>query len=155
MKYEINQKKIIIAAICIILVIAAIFFKINEEKVLRVGIFAGSNWNVPQGETYAIIDEVIKKFEIEYPNVKVEYVSGIKKEDYAEWLAEQFIDGNEPDVFFLLSDDFNLYVSMGALMDLSGLIEDDENFDANVYYPATFKYGEYEKNHLRCHVRVR
>ena len=58
--------------------IAAFFFKTNEEKVLRVGIFAGSNWNVPQGETYAIIDEVIQKFEIEYPNVKVEYVSGIK-----------------------------------------------------------------------------
>ena len=34
---------------------------------------------------------------------------------------------------------------MGALMDLSGLIEDDENFDANVYYPATFKYGQYEE----------
>ena len=30
---------------------------------LRPGLFAGSNWNVPQGETYIIIDEVIARFE--------------------------------------------------------------------------------------------
>ena len=67
---------------------------------LKLGIFAGSNWNVPQGETYAIIDDVIKNFESENPGVKVIYVSGIKKEDYSEWLAEQFVSGDEPDVFF-------------------------------------------------------
>jgi len=116
MKLNLNQKKIIlIAALLFIISTIAFYYQKQQSKILRVGIFAGSNWNVPQGETYAIIDEVIKKFETEYPNVKVEYVSGIKKEDYAEWLAEKFMTVNEPDVFFLLSDDFNLYVSIGAL----------------------------------------
>ena len=101
MKLNLNQKKIIlIAALLFIISTIAFYYQKQQSKILRVGIFAGSNWNVPQGETYAIIDEVIKKFETEYPNVKVEYVSGIKKEDYAEWLAEKFMTVNEPDVFF-------------------------------------------------------
>ena len=146
MKLNEKQKKIILITALIFIISTIIFYCQNQQsKILRVGIFAGSNWNVPQGETYAIIDEVIRKFESEYPNVKVEYVSGIKKEDYAEWLAEQFMTGNEPDVFFLLSDDFNLYVSTGALMDLSNFIEDDKEFDRDVYYPATFQYGQYEE----------
>ena len=137
-----NYKFLIIFAVVIIS--AVIYFQHRQTKILRVGIFAGSNWDVPQGEPYAIIDEVIKNFETQHENVKVEYISGIKKEDYAEWLAEQFIKGTEPDIFFLLSDDFNLYASKGALMDLTDFIEDDENFSAEVYYPATFQYGQFE-----------
>lgn len=120
------------------------YFQYNQPKVLRVGIFAGSNWDVPQGEPYAIIDEVIKNFEAQHPDVEVRYISGIKKEDYAEWLAEQFVSGTEPDIFFLLSEDFNLYASKGALMNLSDLIDVDEDFSPSVYYPATFQYGQFE-----------
>ena len=146
MNLSTNRKKIILIVILIFAISTIIFcYQKQQTKILRVGVFAGSNWNVPQGETYAIIDEVIQKFETEYPNVKVKYVSGIKKEDYAEWLAEQFIAGNEPDIFFLLSDDFNLYASMGALMDLSTFIEEDTDFNSEVYYPATFQYGQYEE----------
>ena len=105
---------------------------------LTIGIFAGHNWDVPQGEPYAIIDEVIKNFEAENPGVQVKCVSGIKKEDYSEGLAEQFIDGAEPDVFFVLAEDFNLYASIGALMNLESLMASEENFSADVYYPAAF-----------------
>ena len=112
---------------------------------LKLGIFAGSNWNVPQGETYAIIDDVIKNFESENPGVKVTYVSGIKKEDYSEWLAEQFVSGEEPDVFFLPADDFNLYATTGALMNLDDFISADKNFSAEVYYPAAFNFGRHEE----------
>lgn len=121
-----------------------LYCQANRPVTLTIGIFAGNNWDVPQGEPYAIIDEVIKNFESENPGVKVKYVSGIKKEDYSEWLAEQFIAGNEPDVFFVLADDFNLYASIGALMDLESFIEADENFSADVYYPAAFNFGRYE-----------
>ena len=111
---------------------------------LTIGIFAGSNWDVPKGDHYALIDEVIKDYESENPNVKISYVSGIKKEDYSEWLAEQFVAGNEPDIFFILSDDFNLYASIGGLMNLEEFIENDSNFSTEVYYPAAFKFGQYE-----------
>lgn len=145
MNFKFNRQKIFVAAIIFLMILSAgIYFQTGREKILRVGIFAGSNWDVPQGETYAIIDEVIKNFEAQHPGVKVEYVSGIKKEDYAEWLAEQFMNGVEPDIFVLLSDDFNLYASKGALEDLSDFIDDDENFSADVYYPATFEYGKFE-----------
>ena len=144
MKIKFEIKAAIITAICLILMLAFFYFQADNTKILQIGIFAGNNWNVPQGETYAIIDEVIKEFEEENPNVKVKYVSGIKKEDYSEWLAEQFIAGDEPDVFFILSDDFNLYVSMGALMNLTKFINDDADFDPNVYYPAALNFGKFE-----------
>ena len=133
-----------LAAICAALIILFVLNQMRLPVTLTIGIFAGNNWDVPQGEPYAIIDEVIKNFEAENPNVRVKYVSGIKKEDYSEWLAEQFIDGNEPDIFFVLADDFNLYASIGALMNLEDFIADDENFSADVYYPAAFKFGQYE-----------
>ncbi len=141
-----NQKKCILLSILLAaILIFAIYFRMQQQPItLKIGIFAGNNWNVPQGETYAIIDEVIKNFEEKNPNVKVKYVSGIKKEDYSEWLAEQFISGNEPDVFFILSDDFNLYASMGALINLSDFIKNDNDFDSNVYYPAAFNFGKFE-----------
>lgn len=112
----------------------------KKTCILRVGVFAGSNWNVPAGDSYAVVDAAIHRFEEAHQGVSVQYVSGIKKEDYAEWLAEQILKGEEPDVFFVLSDDFNLYASMGVLQDL----EDTASFDAAVYYPPALAYGEYE-----------
>ena len=146
MNLKLNRNKIFAAIIfaAMIILLSVIYFQNKQTKILRVGIFAGSNWDVPQGDPYLIIDEVVKNFENQHENVKVEYISGIKKEDYAEWLAEQFMKGIEPDIFFLLSDDFNLYASKGALMDLTDFIEDDENFSTDVYYPATFQYGKFE-----------
>ena len=132
------------AAIFVALIIIFAVYQARSQVTLTVGIFAGSNWDVPQGETYAIIDEVKKNFEAENPNVKIKYVSGIKKEDYSEWLAEQFIAGSEPDVFFVLAEDFNMYASIGALMDLESLIATDDNFSADVYYPTAFNFGKYE-----------
>jgi len=145
MEFKSNQRKIFTVIIVALLILLPInYFQYNKPKVLYIGIFAGSNWDVPHGEPYAIIDEVIKNFEEQHSNVEVKYISGIKKEDYAEWLAEQFIKGTEPDIFFLLSEDFNLYASKGALMNLSDFMENDADFSPEVYYPATFQYGQYE-----------
>ncbi|MBQ6298040.1 MAG: extracellular solute-binding protein [Selenomonadaceae bacterium] len=135
-------KKFLIAVVVIAIIF--LYYMASRPTTLTVGIFAGNNWDVPQGETYAIIDEVIENFEAENPGVKVKYVSGIKKEDYSEWLAEQFISGSEPDIFFVLADDFNLYASIGALMNLEDFIAGDKNFSVDVYYPAAFKFGQYE-----------
>ena len=137
------MKKILAATVAFTIFLAAAY-RFSSPTTLTIGIFAGSNWDVPQGETYAIIDEVIKDFERENPRVKVKYVSGIKKEDYSEWLAEQFVAGEEPDVFLILAEDFNLYASIGALMNLENLIADDKNFSADVYYPSAFNFGKYE-----------
>ena len=114
-----------------------------QPVVLRVGLFAGSSWDVPAGNPYTVMDAAIRSFEQEHENVKVQYVSGIQKVDYSEWLAEQLVQGEEPDVFFILNEDFNLYASMGALMDLTPWIEEDEDIVLERYYPTALSYGMY------------
>ncbi len=114
---------------------------LTRPKVLTIGLFAGSNWNVPEGEPYALMDAAIKRFEAEHPGVKVKYVSGIRKEDYSEWLAERLLQGKEPDVFVVPGGDFALYASMGALAPLDRYMEKDDSFDSSVYYPMAMDYG--------------
>ena len=116
----------------------------HGEVTLRIGLFVGSNWDVPSGEAYAVIDAAIAKFEAEHQGVKVEYASGIKREDYGEWLAEQLLAGREPDVFVVQDEDFDAYAAMGALQDLTEFVEDDSQLDWQGYYPALADYGRYE-----------
>ena len=59
----------------------------------------------------------IKKFEKEHPGVKVHYETGIRKEDYSEWLDRKILEGETPDVFMVLSDDFYKYVSLNVISD--------------------------------------
>lgn len=146
----VQQKKwkIVFVAVAFLLSGLAAYYVLcfsQAPKVIRVGIFAGSNWNVPTGDSYAIVDAAIKSFEDEHPDVKVTYVSGIKKEDYAEWLAEQVLDGKEPDVFFVLANDFNLYASTGVLKELDPLESGDDSFSSDDYYQAALIYGQYAK----------
>ena len=69
-----------IVCICILILFASlIFFAFFDKKeiVLEFGMFAGSNWDVPNGDCYAIIDDAIERFEKKYSNVKIHYYSGI------------------------------------------------------------------------------
>ena len=115
----------------------------RSSPVLTVGIFAGSNWGVPHAEPYAIIDRAREKFEAEHPGVRVVYVSGIQREDYPEWLAGQFLRGEEPDVFLLSAEDFTLYAEKGALYDLTPLMAGDAAFSAELYEHTAFQNGQY------------
>lgn len=114
----------------------------KQETTLTLGIFAGSNWNVPAGNGYAIVDDVIQRFEEQHPGVRVTYTSGILKRDYSEWLSEQILLGKAPDVYLILSDDFHLLSSVGALKDLKVLEEGDKTFDSSRYYPAAYEFGK-------------
>lgn len=138
-----NKLKIIICIVTVIIA-AVLYYSYNQTVVLKVGIFAGSNWDVPSGSGYKLIDTAIARFEKEHPNVKIEYKSGILKEDYSLWLADQFIKGAEPDVFIVLDDDFNTLSSIGALKDLTDLIDDDESFDTGSFYASVLKLGQHE-----------
>ncbi|MDH6367655.1 multiple sugar transport system substrate-binding protein [Breznakia sp. PH1-1] len=117
----------------------------NQPIVVRLGIFAGSNWDVPSGKTYEVIDEAIAAFEKENPNVQIEYDSGILKEDYSLWLSNQIVQGNEPDVFVVLNEDFNTFSSLGVLKNLNSLVEEDQSFDTNKYYKSALDFGVYQE----------
>ena len=139
--------KIIIAAIIILILVAVsagTYINISARPiVLEFGMFAGSNWDVANANSYVIIDKAIEQFESRYKNVKIHYYSGILKDDYSEWLSQQVLMGKTPDVFMILSNDFNQFASLGLLKDLTELMENDETFDKNKYFKTTLLSGEY------------
>lgn len=106
--------------------------------------FAGSNWDVANANSYVIIDKVIAQFEEEHPGVKVHYTSGIRKSDYSEWYAQQVMKGRTPDVSMILSDDFDQLVSLGVLENLTELMQKDMEFDASEYYTTALDAGKYK-----------
>ena len=116
----------------------------NKETVLTIGVYSGSYWNTPNGKCYQILDEAIAMFEQAHPGVRVEYVSGIPAEDYSEWLAGQIMKGTEPDLYFVLPEDFSLLVSSGALAQLDERIAEDPDFDTDVYYEPCLRSGQSE-----------
>lgn len=139
-----NKKKII----CILVMIACFILIIYRPRqlTLTIGVFAGSNWDVPNGDCYKIIDQAIERYEKEYPMVQIEYESGILKEDYSEWLSAKYLKGEEPDVFMILGEDFNTLSALGALKNLDSLIQKDQQFHIENYYASVLYSGQYH-NH--------
>ena len=79
----------------LVLSIFAVIFVVTpkqEKIVLTFGMFAGNQWDVPDDNCYKIIDETIKEFEKEHPNVTIKYDSGIMKDDYSEEISEKALD---------------------------------------------------------------
>ena len=116
----------------------------NKETVLTIGVYSGSYWNTPNGNCYQILDDAIAIFEQSHPGVKVEYVSGIPAGSYSEWLAGQILKGTEPDLYFVLPEDFDLLVSSRALARLDERIAEDPEFDTSLYYEACLRSGQFE-----------
>lgn len=130
----------------LILIAAAggwLFWGQKQGTALTIGVYAGSYWETPDGNCYQILDETIEQFEQTHPGVQVEYASGIGTDSYSEWLAEQILQGTEPDLYFVLPEDFNLLVSSGALENLDGLMAEDRDFDPAVYYGPCLEAGQF------------
>lgn len=139
------NRKYIIISIIILSCISSLFF--NPHKiVLKLGLFVGSNWDVPSGESYKVIDHAIERFEKQYPQVEIQYNSGILKSDYSSWLSNQIIKGEEPDVYMILGEDFNTLSSLGALKNLDSYIENDFDFDISKYYDSSLRNGIYQNS---------
>ncbi len=133
------NKIIKIIIIVIVLLIGLICYP--QKVVLTIGIFAGSNWDVPSSESYTLIDEAIALFEEKYSNVEVQYESGILKDDYSDWLADKMLEGDEPDVFMVLNSDFNTFSSLGVLENLSNYMDD---INTSLYYESALEAGSYQ-----------
>lgn len=139
----IKAKKVKII-ILVILIAGGFLYYNNQKKVLTIGIFAGSNWDVPTFDYYKMIDMTIARFEKKHPNVEVKYKSGILKEDYSSWLSNQLLKGEEPDLYMVLNEDFNLLASLGALKKLDQVIERDSDFETDGFYQNTLEVGKYQ-----------
>ena len=110
--------------------LAATFYYTQKPIVLTIGVFAGSNWNVPSPYSGKIIDDVIERFEKTHPNVQVEYVS----------LSLIHIC-KLPDVFMVLSDDLSTYAKVGMLEPLDTFMQTDADFNKNRYFSTTLNAG--------------
>ena len=135
-----NQLKKFLA-ILLVFCLAGMFYYTQKPTVLTIGVFAGSNWNVPSPKSGKIIDDVIKRFEKTHPNVQVKYVSGILKDDYSSWISKEALDGKLPDVFMVLSDDLSTYAKVGMLEPLDTYMQTDANFDQSRYFSTTLNSG--------------
>lgn len=125
------------------LVFAGIRYGGRKEIVLEFGMFTGSNWDVANANSFVIIDEAIARFEQEHPGVRIHYYSGVRKDDYSEWLSRKLLAGDEPDVFMVLGNDFNQFSSLGVMKNLDDLIETDPDFDPGRYFSSAFRTGQY------------
>ena len=140
MKWRLRHLALLVVLI-ISVALAFVFWASAQEKVLRIGVYAGSSWDVPNSRENRVLDSLIKKFEKTHPHVKVVYESGIPKDDYADWLAEQVLKGEQPDLFMVPENDFSMLASTGALKSLDTLLRDDER---KTFYPVAYEAGQYQ-----------
>ncbi|MCO7153832.1 extracellular solute-binding protein [Anaerobutyricum hallii] len=136
-----------LAGLLISLYLGVSFLVPKQGKiVLTFGMFSGNQSDVPNDDCYKIIDETIKEFEKEYPNVKVKYTSGILKEDYSEWLSNQALNGTLPDVFMVLPEDFTTFASIGILKNLETMLKADASLKKDAFYQGCYDAGTYKGN---------
>ncbi|MBR4719652.1 MAG: extracellular solute-binding protein [Lachnospiraceae bacterium] len=144
-----NRTKYII---CIFLLLTAFFFSAGIKDLipagrgtdLKIGVFADSYWGVHNGYEHRIPDDAIRMFEKDHPGISVSYETGILKEDYTEWLAEQIMKGEAPDVFFVLPEDFDLLIKMHALEDITEYVDKDKDFNKEMFYRSAYRFGNFD-----------
>lgn len=113
------------AALPFLLAAVIILAAASRPVVLHIGFPCDSYWNVPGENYYTFIDAAIEKFEAEHPSVKVEYTSGIRVEDYTEWLSGQYLLGQEPDVMVILPEDLVIFSDTASLRELDPFMKQD------------------------------
>ena len=126
MKKEFNIKIACFLVVFAVVAGALLFFHGQNKKTLKIGIFYGSNWEVPGTVHYEIFDQAIEKYKQEYGNIEIEYEEGIPSKDYSEWLSGKILKGEEPDIYLVMDEDFYSLVSVGALKNLDLLISGDK-----------------------------
>ena len=129
------------AALPFLLAAVIILAAASRPVVLHIGFPCDSYWNVPGENYYTFIDAAIEKFEAEHPNVKVEYTSGIRVEDYTEWLSGQYLLGQEPDVMVILPEDLVIFSDTASLRELDPFMKQDPEVDLSGFYPAALQAG--------------
>lgn len=146
LRASINKINYLLLGIALALVafLLLYYFSAKRNNTVTLGVFVGSPWDVPSVYTYEFLDSAIQKFEEKNPNVTVEYVSGIQKEDYSEWLAGKLVNGDAPDVFMILPEDLNMLQRIDAIEKLDSVIGRDVDFDPDDYYDSAYNFGSLE-----------
>lgn len=107
----------------------------KKSKTLTVAFYTGSSWDAPSGEPYKMIDYAIKKFHRKYPDVKIQYETGITKKDYINRLSGKIVSGQTPDVILVPDENFATMASEGVLASLDRFIASDKLDTSDFYQP--------------------
>ncbi|MEK3724279.1 ABC transporter substrate-binding protein [Paenibacillus sp. FSL H8-0034] len=88
-----------------------------------------------------IVSEVIKQFELDHPNVRVDF-EGLDQTVHREQrLKSEMVTGNPPDIFVLFSGaEIEPYARAGRLLDLSGFLKEN-SMDDGFYDLSLWKFG--------------
>ena len=140
MKWRFRYLVILISSLLIV-ALGFVLWTSTQKKILRIGVYAGSSWNVPNSRENRILDNIIRQFEKSHPQVRVVYESGIPKKDYDGWLAEKILKGEQPDVFMVPENDFSMLAASGAFKSLDSLLSKK---DVAAYYPVSYQAGLYQ-----------
>lgn len=147
-RYQIKYLKIVLIALLLLILGMVSTGQLKKlchltDRTLTVGVFSDSYWDVQNGYAYQIINDAIEKFEAQNSAVKVQYVSGIMKNDYAEWLSQKLLEDEAPDVFFVPDSDFGDLAQIGALKKLDQCMDADPDFAAEDFYAPALESGQY------------
>ena len=82
------RRRWLIIALTAATVLSMLYFG-SRTPVLRIAVFSGSNWDVPEADSYSLLDEAIAAFAETHPGVQIEYESGIPKDEYEDMIDKQ------------------------------------------------------------------
>ena len=134
------KKLIILIAIIATIITGTIIYYQNRTITLHLAMMTGSNWNVPEYDSFTQIDEAITRFEDKYPNVKITYETGITPELYDEYVARKIIKHEPLDMIFIPSSILNDLINCNALEPLNKYIV-NYHLDTNKYYSSSLESG--------------
>jgi multiple sugar transport system substrate-binding protein len=128
------------------IIIASVLWRRSQGPItLTFAVYSGNNWGVPASYAYAIYDRAKEMFEAqpENRNIRIRLITGTLYRDYSEWFAQRVLKGQEPDLFMIKEDDFNIFASVGILEDLDPYMRRDRTFDTDSFYPKALEAGAY------------
>lgn len=90
-------------------------------------------------------ETLIEKYEAEYPDVKVNYIS-VPATDFDTKLQTMIAGGTQPDVFYLRPENVMSYADSGRLYDITSYVQDNEIFDENNVWAKAIDMYRYDGN---------
>ena len=110
----------------------------SNKDTIRFAFFASGPFDTETEKSYMVLSEAIKRFENDNPNVNIEFTTGVRKEDYLDYLNTVILMGEIPDVMMISSEDIYKYIDLHMLEILDGYTN---NLDK--YYKCAVESGQY------------
>lgn len=130
------MKKIVILLIAMMLLISGC----EKKEEIYFAFFFSDVFSGKTESSHLVLLNAISQYEKEHPNVKINYTTGIIKEDYLDHINDMIMKGKSPDVILLYAEDLESYAKLQVLQTLDGY-----QIDMNQYYECAVESVTYEE----------